>query len=742
MLSEPARQGVVPTGTIPVSPLVVPYLQPNVMPLPNAGTLVGGLTGRYVFQFKQPPQEDYGMGRVDYTLSEKDSLFVRYTNDRSTSTAPDSQGTSPFFYQLNDFRVQHGVVGYTRIVNASTVNDLRLGTKRSLPGAFPGVDPQFPQQSLTFIPGRTFGRIEFTTVAAVGLASAAAISAFGQAATTPGSWFQTGYQVSDHLGYTRGSHTFKVGAQYELLRDNVYQVSSNFGGATGGTFRFNGAEGFLAGTPVFFTAPLPTQDIGRDIIQHVAGFYAIDDVRLTPRLTLNLGLRHELITSPRDRRPGHTAALVNPLQDPETTLTPNYFPLPLNNFAPRVGFAWDIAGDGKTSLRSGFGMYYNLLTGRDFELQVQFPPVLRGVVTVQPPVRTPVFPNEYAIQQALGFPVATSRPSGRTQAYSGMNTPTVLQYSVEIQRQLSSSAMLRVGYIGSRGYHLISTYHLNTRVPTILPDGQIFFAANAPLQNPNLFSLEWHGTEAQSWYNSLQTDFRLKPTRGLELQTNYVWSRNIDNGSGNAPADQLGTPQIFQNPFDHNADKSLSALDARHHFALNYLYEFPAASLRGVAGHVVNGWSLGGILTLATGNPFTAVAGFCRSNVVPNCSVDRPNLAPGANHNPVLGGPDRYFDPTAFVLQPSGFLGNLGRNTLIGPGLASFDFSLYKRFHITENKKLQFRTELFNLFNRPNFGLPGSNIFTPTGAYAGNAGVITRTVTTGREVQFGLRFSF
>ena len=284
---------------------------------------------------------------------------------------------------------------------------------------------------------------------------------------------------------------------------------------------------------------------------------------------------------------------------------------------------------------------------------------------------------------------------------------------------------------------------LAQRIPTLLPDGQLFYAANAPLQNPNLFALEWHGTEAQSWYNSLQTDFRLRPTRGLELQVNYVWSRNIDNGSANTGgADAAGEATVFQNPRDHNADKSLSALDARHRFTLNYLYEFPAASLQGVAGQVVNGWSLGGILTLGTGNPLTVQAGFCRSNVVPNCAADRPNLAPGANNNPVLGGPDRYFDRNSFVLQPSGFLGNLGRNTLVGPGLASFDFSIYKRFNITENKRLQFRVELFNLFNRANFGFPGNVVFTPSGAFAGNAGVITRTVTTGREVQFGLRFSF
>jgi hypothetical protein len=244
-------------------------------------------------------------------------------------------------------------------------------------------------------------------------------------------------------------------------------------------------------------------------------------------------------------------------------------------------------------------------------------------------------------------------------------------------------------------------------------------------------------------------DFRMRPTGGLEIQTVYVWSKSLDNLSSQAGADSRGAPTLFMNPFNHAQDKGLSDFDGRHNMTLNYLYEFPAlGSDTGLARHVLHNWSLGGIVTLAAGNPFTALVGFCRSNVTVNCGADRPNLVAGASNNPILGDPHRYFDASSFAAPDPGFLGNVGRNTLIGPALVNFDFSVYKRFPISETKSFQFRAEIFNLFNHPTFALPGANLFNAPGAGTtaptrqSNAGLITRTTTTSREVQFALRFSF
>lgn len=737
VLSEQARLGIVPGNIITVSSRVKPYLRPEVMPLPNAGLLTGGLTGQYAFQFKTRATENYGMGRVDYRIDDNDSIFVRYTESRSNSHIPDSSGASPFFAIEVNYAAKSGVVNYMHIFGPTMVNTLVVGFKRSLPNGDWSQDPKFPADA-SFIPGKTFGKMTFNTANAFGISGpSAALTAFGQPGQTPGHWWQTGYQVGDHIVYTRGAHTIKAGGEYELLRDWL-----DNGTVMGGSYTFNGIANFLAAIPASFSAPLPWQDGSHDNFQNLGAVYLVDEIRVNPRVTVNLGLREEFITSPKDRRPGYTAALVNPLTDNEATLTPVFFELPLKNVSPRVGVAWDVFGDGKTSLRAGVGRYYNLIIGRDYGVGLQVAPAYRGTVSVQPPARVPQFPDEFLFQQAAGFPLYSSRVGGRSMLYYGYKTPAMIHYSVELQRELFSTGTLKVGYVGSRGTHLLTQYDSNTKIPTKLSDGRLLFSSGGQLENPKLNAIQARGTDGQSWYSGLQTEYRMRPTRGLELQLNYTWSSTMDNLSGNAPADTTGAPFLFMNTYDRNADYSLSALHTRHSMSLNYLYQIPSAPAEGVKRYIFNNWSVGGIASRSTGNPFTAIVGFCRSNVVPNCGADRPDLAPGASSNPVLGGPDKYFDRTAFRLPQLGTFGNLGRNTLTGPGFTSFDFSIYKIFPIAEAKTLQFRAEFFNIFNHANFDIPALAIFGSTGAYSENAGKITKTVTLGREIQFGLKFEF
>ncbi|MSO20450.1 MAG: TonB-dependent receptor [Acidobacteria bacterium] len=739
VLTETARRGILPTGTITVAPQVMPYLSPNVMQLPNAGILPGGVTGRFLYQFKKPTQEDYGMGRLDYRINDNDSIYFRYTRDESSSVDPDLRGSTPSFNAAHDFTQHSGVFQYTRILSPSLINISRVGVKRAVPKSVPLAGSDFPEQALTFIPSQPFGRMEFSTTSnTFGAGASSALTPFGQASLTPGHWFTTGYQLNDHLVLTRGDHAIKFGFEYELIRDWI-----NNGTVAGGSYTFTSIESFLAGQPARFTADLPSRDPSGDYYQHYLGWYVADDFKILPRLTLNLGLRHEFVTSPRDRRAGHTAAFLSLARDPDATLTPVLFNVTKNQFAPRVGLAWDVSGDGKTSIRSGFGLYHNLWLGRDYGIFVQPAPQYRGTLTIQPPARQPVFPNEFLVQQGLGFPISSSLPTGSHVQYDGVKTPTMLHYSLEVQRELFPTGMLRVGYVGSKGYSLLSNSLGNPRLPTILPDGRMFFAATTPLVNPRLNPITERSSEAASRYNSLQLDFRMRPTHGLEIQTVYVWSKSIDNLSSQAGADSRGAPTLFMNPFLHSIDKGLSDFDARQNFTLNYLYEVPSGERNSaVARAALRGWSLGGIISLAGGNPYTALTGFCRSNVTTNCGADRPNLAPGASNNPLIGDPTRYFDATAFTLQDAGTFGNAGRNTLIGPALVNFDFSVYKKFPVSETKSFQFRAEIFNLFNHPTFALPGGNLFTATGARQENAGVITRTTTTSREVQFALKFSF
>ena len=248
-------------------------------------------------------------------------------------------------------------------------------------------------------------------------------------------------------------------------------------------------------------------------------------------------------------------------------------------------------------------------------------------------------------------------------------------------------------------------------------------------------------------------------TAGLQFQAAYSYSKNIDQGSSPINlVERLPQPQRWMYYWDKAMVRGRSLLDIRNNFVTNATYDFPRTGLTGVAGAVANGWQVSGILTLSDGHAFRLSDGSSAQRVAffRNEGL-RPNLIPGGNNDPVRGGPDRYYDPTQFVLSSCtgardcragdpdyrvGYFGNLGYNTLTAPGLATFDFSLNKNFQLTEENRLQFRAEFFNLFNRVTFGLPGSSPFLSSGARNPLAGRITETRTTARQIQFGLKFIF
>lgn len=502
---------------------------------------------------------------------------------------------------------------------------------------------------------------------------------------------------------------------------------------------------FLIGQPV--TLRGNTGQFFSSFQQQQFGWFIQDDIRVTPTLTLNLGLRHEFGTAYSEKH-GRIANLVDWIRDSD--VTHGEFRKPhKNNFAPRVGLAWDVFGNGRTAIRAGAGVFYEQLTISSLRsLQSPLYPFRLGFVLPNPGALTASVDN---LPAGSGSP-ASSEPEP--------SLPARVQWSLNVQQQIDSSTTLSVAYVGSRSNHLQTVSFLNTFVPTIRPDGTKFFPATGARRfNPNwgpLLGYRWAG---DGYYNSLQMGLTRRFDSGLQYQASYTWSRNIDTSS-NGWSGAISKNGIFglQDPQDVVRERGLSSNDVRHLFRFNTTYDLPfGANLSGVARQILGGWQVNGLLSLNTGMPFHVTTGFGQArDGQPGGATDRPDLVPGANSNSVegstagcgnipagpVGVPTRYFDPCAFELQEPGTYGNLGRNPLIGPGLFNVDLVLTKGFDFSERMNLQFRAEFFNIFNRPNLGDFIRPVFSSPTTRNGSAGRIFNTTTTSRQIQFGLRLSF
>src|SRR5207302_983233 len=295
-------------------------------------------------------------------------------------------------------------------------------------------------------------------------------------------------------------------------------------------------------------------------------------------------------------------------------------------------------------------------------------------------------------------------------------SPYAMQFNLSIQRALPGDWVVSASYSGSRGLHLFRIGDANL-APFTVVNGIKVYQTQLGRMNPNFASITQRITDAQSYYNALQLTAQKQFSHGLRAQISYTFSRSIDDASGINSQDYTdGSPYVLDF-YDRKADRGLSAFWAKQVFVGNWSYELPfARSMTGVGGVLLKGWQLNSITTVQTGHPFEVRLGFNRSgnlNTVNYAMHERPDLKAGYSNDPILGGPDRYWDINAFSLQPANQRGNLGRNTLIGPGIVNLDFSLAKSFPIDERHSVDFRAEMFNLPNHPYFAVPsGLTAFT------------------------------
>jgi len=764
-----ARRGIIPTtaatcasgnGTFnasngtcafPVSSASKPYLD---LYAPPNGRNFGDGTAQWFVNYSQPINEDYYMERMDFRLSDADNLYVRYIFDPSTRVRP---GGDPRWTTLDDATDHYAVLSETHVFSGTAINDFRFGFNRNVRSTALGPTGVDVPPALSFVPGLPMGRFQFSAGTSAANAGGGLVT-LGNLNATPIVNAQNLFQTSDSFSLIRGAHSLKFGFDAQRYQHNVVSI-----GGIRGSWQFTSLAGLIAGQP-------DRLDTGRVVGNLPDGGYATgqfgwrstlygwfvqDDYRVSSRLTLNLGLRHEFLTDPVEVN-GLMGYLAN-LTDPVSTVGVPFHRAKWN-FAPRVGMAWDPTGGGKTSVRMGAGIYHNQVDSKeagppaDYRYSATYSLVCN--LTATNPCAT--FPKAPA-----NPPLSTAKSEG-TVDYN-LSTPTIVQYGLDVQRQLGSTISVQVGYVGWLGYNLTRNYAANIRVPTIRADGSKFWPTPAPPRiNPAFGNISRLSADTEANYNALQSALRKRTGGGLMFQASYTYSKalSMNDSTANRVVDNIGTSYVSLDKDDPGRDYGRAAPDQRHTFVFNSQYQLLALDRllnSGIAKALLGGWAVNGVWQYGSGLPLNVNAGFNNSRNGDNIFPDRPDLLPGRSNDPTHGvtsgcglipagqklrTPERWFDPCAFALPAAGTFGNLGRNTMSGPSYNQVNFTVVKSTALTESKKIEFRAEFFNLLNHPSFGLPLIAVFDSTRNHTGTEGSINLTNSEGRQIQLGLKFTF
>jgi hypothetical protein len=716
-LTVDARQGRLPDPSgirvAPVAPQVKPYL--DLYPVPN-GRDFGDGTAEFVVESVTPIREDYLAGKVDVIFSNQLRSSARYTFDDAEASSPDAFQIWRF---ISDSRYQFVHTETQWLQSPNSIHSFRAGFSRvrntetsSLPSSIPA--------SLSFVPGQPLG-----AVLVVGLTDLGGLNA----RLRPRQYVLNDFPVNYDMTHIRGGHTIRVGAGYDRIQYNQ-RADLN----AGGWYRFLSVADFLQARPRGGDLMAPGSDSIRGWRQNQFFAYVQDEFRASPRFGVTIGVRYEAYSTPTEVN-GKIATLRDPLRDSDVTVGGPLFENPSKeNFAPRAAIAWDPLGSGKTVLRAGAGIFFDLLGTRELVVAgARIPPFFNRLSP-----NNPSFPNLLEAASQL----APRRSLDGLDFYP--NQPYVAQFQFSLQQQFASDTVAEIGYAGARGIHLPGQMgNINSTRPETLPDGRLFFPADAPRVNPAFEQIGTRLMEFNSFYHGLHAGVQRKWRKGFGLQAKYSWAKSIDETSSAIFAGFLNTdglPTIF----DYRQNRGLSTLDIRHSFAANFSYQLPQLA-GGTLGKVLGGWQIHGLVQAQTGHSFAPRVGFDQARLRP-ASADlgqRPDFAAAPGIKVILGDPQKYFDPSAFSLPPAGFYGNLGRNTLTGPGLAALDLAVQKILWQTERHSFRLRLEGFNVTNHPNFQIPsGLALFNSRLQRLGSAGRITSTSTPSRQMQIAAKWVF
>jgi Carboxypeptidase regulatory-like domain len=713
---------------------------------------------------KQYIREDFGTARTDYIAGARDTITGAYTIDDGYSRLPLAD---PLFGSYTTLRMQVASLQETHSFSPNFLNTFRAGFSR----AGWNLDPYSSASlasSLDFVTGAGPGGIVIgggvTTTGFTALTSAGPTN-------NAGVWNRRNlFTYEDDVQISKGIHQFSFGVWFQRLQDNEDTASRQLGQAS-----FSSLTTFLQGTTSTFNVVPNATELGwRSLF---GAWYFQDAIQVRPNLSIRLGVRHEFTTGWNEalgRAANYLVDAANVLvTDPrvgDSAFTGNNAKL---LFSPRIGLAWEPFGNEKTAVRAGFGTYYSLIDDLAFLLNAD--PPYNGTLTRSGALSSivPIAPG-FVPPQTCGpdipKPCATYAPQG---VQTNAKTPTVEEWNLTVERQLDPNTVVRAAYVGSHGYHGFVSVDPNTIPPQICsnPSGCQaggVSASGAPATlanqshvaqgtlyvpvgtrpNPYLGAGFFWFTEGNSSYNALEIGATHRLSQGFEFRANYTWSKNLDVNSALTGAQARNEAQMALERNDLSHDWGPSALDRASQASISALYVLPFGPGKrwlnaqgGFKGKLIDGWQLSGIATLLSGFPFTPLAG---SNVSGDGDIrdpDRPSWNPNLSGPVILHNPHQWFNPNAFSLPAPGTYGNVGRESLTGPGLAELDFALLKNTPLSERITMQFRAEFFNIFNRVNFGAPNPTVFS-RGAMSASAGLITTLSTNPRQIQFALKMIF
>ena len=694
--------------------------------------------------------------RVDWTASPNDNFFVRFNYFNRTRSIPGyfgglADGTSTSAWGNQQLKGASVVLGWTRVINPYMVNDFRFGWVRDF--SYAQQQPfALPQHAGDFVPGIP---VSAASGGGVPLTQFTNKTFLGSPDFLPKRQIPMLYQYNDTLSWTRGNHTLKFGATVFLPMRNIFQDEPGTRGDLGFTGIFTGGLSYADGLLGLTQSTQLTNVLFVDQRLWMASGFAEDDWKVTPKFTLNLGLRYDFAAPAVDAKnrvanfnPAGSGSLVfassgdlgqRSLVNPNTT-----------NFGPRVGASYSI--DNQTVLRGGYGLYYTALERIGSEDQLSLnPPFLinKTIASNNAPVLTPSvgFPSNFLDPSTIDF---TNLKAFHIRAVKpDISVPTVQQWSFGLQRQVTPAWLAEADYVGThstnldvlRNYNQVEFSGNQVLTTTAAPSGVVPY--------PNFGQVEYLDPVGYGYYHGLQASLTRTMRNGLSVRAAYTYSHSLDNTPEELETSSGDPP----NGRNYGAWYGNSDFDVRHRISANYVYEFPFGRGKsmlqtGLAAWALGNWTTSGVYTFYTGHPFQAawssesslLDAFGYATATPNQAAPVHYLHKqtcwfyeGANSscgNYASGLTTPFADPGKFNI------GNVGRNTLVGPQTQLFDFALYKTVPFTESINAQIRWEVFNLANHAVFGQPSGN------ASSGSVASITSLSADPRVMQFALRLNF